>query len=42
VGTNKPAIRDAILFFNPHTPQRNLFGDGYASEKIVRLISGAE
>lgn len=39
VGTTKPAILDAIKNFNPGTPQRKLFGDGHASEKIVKLIS---
>jgi len=39
VGTNKSAIRDAILHFTPHTAQRNLFGDGHASQKIVALLS---
>ena len=41
VGTTKAAILDAIANFKPTAPQRKLFGDGHASEKIVRLISGA-
>lgn len=38
VGTNKAKILDAINSFEPKIEQKLIFGDGKASEKIVKLI----
>jgi len=38
VGTNKEKITDAIRNFNPKGKQRDLFGTGDASTKIVKII----
>jgi UDP-N-acetylglucosamine 2-epimerase (non-hydrolysing) len=38
VGTNKEKIIDAIQHFNPTGEQRDLFGTGDASTKIVKII----
>jgi UDP-N-acetylglucosamine 2-epimerase (non-hydrolysing) len=38
VGTNKEKIRDAIQNFNPTGEQRELFGTGDASTKIVKIL----
>ena len=39
VGTDKSNILEAIKNFNPNSKQELIFGDGKASEKIVRLIN---
>lgn len=38
VGTNKELIQQAITEFNPNSCQKNVFGDGRASEKIVEIL----
>jgi len=39
VGTNKDLIHQALAKFNPNSHQRNVFGDGKASEKIVKILN---
>lgn len=38
VGVNKDLIFQAVVEFNPDRPQRDVFGDGKASEKIVEIL----
>ncbi|MDI6736825.1 MAG: UDP-N-acetylglucosamine 2-epimerase (non-hydrolyzing) [bacterium] len=38
VGTNKDLIHQAVSGFNPDSHQRDVFGDGKASEKIVEIL----
>lgn len=38
VGTNKSEIISKIKYFNPSNNQKNIFGDGNASKKIVELV----
>jgi len=38
VGTKKDLILQAVLEFNPNQKQRNVFGDGKASEKITEIF----
>jgi len=38
VGTNKDLIHQAVSGFNPNSHQRDVFGDGKASEKIVKIL----
>ncbi|MEW6621227.1 MAG: UDP-N-acetylglucosamine 2-epimerase (non-hydrolyzing) [bacterium] len=38
VGTNKNQISQAVLEFNPQNKQRDVFGDGKASEKIAEIF----
>jgi len=38
VGSNKGKIVEAVRHFKPEGNQRNVFGDGKASERIVKLI----
>lgn len=40
VGTNKERILEMINEFKPAGKQRNVFGDGYANEKIGKIIRG--
>ncbi|MFH1961987.1 MAG: UDP-N-acetylglucosamine 2-epimerase (non-hydrolyzing) [bacterium] len=39
VGANKELIVQMVREFNPHKPQRDMFGDGKASEKIVEILN---
>ncbi|MBU1753378.1 UDP-N-acetyl glucosamine 2-epimerase, partial [bacterium] len=39
VGVNKELIVQMVREFNPHKPQRDVFGDGKASEKIVEILN---
>jgi len=38
VGSNKERIIDAVLHFKPKCGRKNLFGDGNASKKIVKIL----
>ncbi len=38
VGTNKDLIHQAVSGFNPDSKQREVFGDGKASERIVEIF----
>ncbi len=39
VGTDKAKILDGIINFMPNKPQANIFGDGHAAEKILKIIN---
>ena len=38
-GTDKAKILDGIFNFMPNSPQQSIFGDGNATEKILKIIS---
>ena len=38
-GTDKAKILDCIFNFMPNNPQQSIFGDGNATEKILKIIS---
>lgn len=39
VGTEKHKILDSIVNFHPERKQENIFGDGHAAEKILKLLN---
>jgi len=39
VGTDKAKILDGIVNFVPNKVQQNIFGDGHAAEKILKIIN---
>lgn len=39
VGTDKSKILDGIVNFIPNKVQQNIFGDGHAAEKILKIIN---
>lgn len=39
VGTDKAKILDGILNFVPNKAKQNIFGDGHAAEKILKIIN---
>lgn len=39
VGTDKAKILDGIVNFIPQKAQQNIFGDGHAAEKILKIIN---
>ena len=41
VGTDKEKILSAIMNFVPNREQENIFGDGKAGEKILKVIKEA-
>ncbi|KZL93731.1 non-hydrolyzing UDP-N-acetylglucosamine 2-epimerase [Clostridium magnum] len=42
VGTDKHKILDSIVNFYPEKKQENIFGDGNASEKILKLLNSCK
>ena len=39
VGTDKAKILDGILNFVPNKARQNIFGDGHAAEKILKILN---